>query len=583
MKNIITNAADITVLRIIDNTLKTGGGPVSVGATAIRMPKGKVGLPFQVTADNWESLCGKPYPCNQKDMEGLRHLADAVKQCNYVNVVRVLPSAARFPALDVPSAGGAMIPATGGIAYGTDVSAGIGVLFRIYPVDGDPSVNRSVTVLNIQSYVGEMGYSPNYTVNKGDIFKANQGPCKDKYIRSDHVGAWNLASEMGPNYFPPIAPGSFVVHMGPVVSRFTLTITDKTADGTEYELESYTVGLSPDDVDDMGRSAYLPVVLEQNNSRFRVALNSSTTFATAKSGLLSSIKTVFTGGTNADSATITITEWTTGWDKFRNESYAANLMFAAGMADGPTLLNCVDIAAARHESFFFDVPATNTPDQAIAWMRDTGINNRQGNAYYCPVAANDQWYGGKTVWGASGAAAAACAIGDANMTGAVPGVHYAPAGERRGVLNRSGIVSTLASAINRDDFYTARINPIIAGSNGGAVIDDCLATSYLESYTRFTWVNRIANYIDHRFVQAAASQKFEPDGLTRDNLSRLTKVIMEDLVSSGALVPPRDVTQGTSPYVIVVTQPEIDLWLVTWDFCPTGAARRIAGQPRLFR
>jgi hypothetical protein len=77
--------------------------------------------------------------------------------------------------------------------------------------------------------------------------------------------------------------------------------------------------------------------------------------------------------------------------------------------------------------------------------------------------------------------------------------------------------------------------------------------------------------------------KFDRDGLTRQGLTRLTKEILDQLVTSGALVTPRDSADGNQPYKLVVKQEEIDLWLVTWDFCPTGAARRIAGQPRLIK
>ena len=54
-------------------------------------------------------------------------------------------------------------------------------------------------------------------------------------------------------------------------------------------------------------------------------------------------------------------------------------------------------------------------------------------------------------------------------------------------------------------------------------------------------------------------------------------------MTSGALVPPRDESYGESPYIIEIEQLEIDLWQVTWKVCPTGAARRISGQPWLIK
>ena len=62
------------------------------------------------------------------------------------------------------------------------------------------------------------------------------------------------------------------------------------------------------------------------------------------------------------------------------------------------------------------------------------------------------------------------------------------------------------------------------------------------------------------------------------------KQILDELVTSGALVKPRDPEQdGNNEYVITITQVELDLWQVEWAVCITGAARRIAGQPRLIK
>ena len=137
---------------------------------------------------------------------------------------------------------------------------------------------------------------------------------------------------------------------------------------------------------------------------------------------------------------------------------------------------------------------------------------------------------------------------------------------------------------NRDSMVTARLNPVITMASGGACADDDLVMHFEENYLRFGWINDVLDYIDHRFVEAAATAKFEPDGLTREILHDLTKDIMDELVTSGALVAPRDPdTDGIHPYVIEITQPEIDLWHVQWFVCITGAARRIAGQPVLFK
>ena len=121
-------------------------------------------------------------------------------------------------------------------------------------------------------------------------------------------------------------------------------------------------------------------------------------------------------------------------------------------------------------------------------------------------------------------------------------------------------------------------------TSGGACADDDLTQFFRESYLRFGWINDVLDYIDQRFVEAARIAKFEPDGLTREILYDLLKTIMDELVTSGALVSPREPDKdGTKPYIITITQVEIDLWHCEWAVCITGAARRIAGQPRLMR
>lgn len=571
MKNIITNAADITVLRLIDNTFKTGGGPISIGATCLVASKGTPFKVIQVTDANWQSIFGKPLSKKSEGMEGLRHLADAVKECSYVNVVRVTPVDAKFPSLSLATADGTL--SANNHEYGTKLSLGAGICLQVWPVDGDPSTNRKFEISNVIADKGAWVMATPYVAN--DVITVTGGRL---ICVTGHT-----SGEAAPTLALPGA--EWKVYDGAFDSRFTITFYDVDSDGDEYVLETYTVGLGVDDKDDLGRPAYIETVLEQADSAFRCNYDEDVNWATANPALKAAGKTAFTGGTNGAFVNDAerVTQFKAAWDLFRNEQYLAYLMFAAGNYDGDVLANCLDIANKRHVSFFFDANPNLNPTGAIDWVKGLGIESRQCQVYYSPFAASDPFYGGKSVWGVSGEAVASCARGDANFTGATPGVHYAPAGIYRGKLARTGLKRLTDAVINRDDFYTARINPVIASDSGGAIIDDCLSLHYKQNYSRFTWVNRIANYIDHRFVEAAAYMKFEPDGLTRAGLEKLVKEILEDLVTSGALVPPRDPVDGNSPYVLKVEQKEIDLWLVTWDFCPTGSARRIAGQPRLIK
>lgn len=579
MKSTITNAAEITVLEPIDNNYKTGGGDISVGGALVVASKGK---PFAPTAiyggtTDIEDYFGIPLPKKSVGMEGLRHVNDAAAECSYVNVVRVVNTLTyRFPSLtfllaretgadwaegatyaagDVVTCQGAMylcvsphtaasenspaapdqvdwlkyagIVEKGTHRYNEDVVVGEGAFLVIYPIDGDSSVTRHVEI--------------------SDLDSAKQ--------------------------------------------RFTLSVYDKDAVGEEYLLEQHTVGVGEDDKDDMGLSAYIETVFERDSSRFRVDFLEGVSWEDVEQILEANASTrverktfAFQGGTAGDEPEVS--DWQLGVNVFRNERVACNLLFAAGIYDQDVIVALAGVADDRHIAFFYDVPPALKSDDAVAWDAEMGLKSRHARGYYAPYAANDQWRGGKTVWGVSGAMAAAKARCNKIVTvGSTPGVHYAPAGEKRAYLSRTGITALFPDdRINRDTLYDSRINPVLPVTSGGCAADDDLTHIFQTNYIRFGWINDVLDYIDHRFLEGAQQVKFEPDGLTRVGLMDMTVAIMEELVTAGALVAPRDPERdGTSPYAVAVEQLEIDLWKVTWEICVTGAARRIAGQPKLIR
>lgn len=620
MKNIITNAADITVLDLIDQTFKTGGGPTTVGATVVQASKGPVGEVVQVTATNWEDIFGIPFPAKVgTKMEGLRHLNDAVQNCVWVNVVRVVAEDARFPSISlkqvvdkgawadetvyalndiVTVADGTLIcilahtsetpaptVATPGTnweeytttsvnsnhAFGSTLALGTGFMLQVWAVDGDKSENRSFEIEKIINHTGAWVAETVYAVNDVATMAADG---LEYVVRNAHTAGASEPTPATDANWRPLTNDD---------KRFVINFYDKTVSGEEYVLETYTVGIVETDFDDMGRPAFIESVLEQRSDRFRCDLGVSLDWAGIQDSLDEAVKTVFTGG--GDGGDPTTQDYIDAWDTFRNESIVCFLLFAAGNYDEAVLSNCIDIASDRHISFFFDAPYYLDDDAALVWLQNTSLSGRQAACYYCPHGATDEWYGGKTAWGVSGAVAAACAKGDANFTGSTPGVHYSPAGVARGYLDRVGVKALFpADNINRDDYYEARINPVIPGEDGGLVIDDSLTVHFQQNYSRFVWVNRIANYIDHRFVELAGQFKHEPDGITERGLTKGIKAILDEMVTSEALSAPREPDiDGDSPYVFTVTQQEIDLWLVEWAFCPTGSARRIAGQPKLIK
>lgn len=518
IKNTITNAADITVLQLIDNTYRTGGGPTSIAACVVEAPKGQPGRVLNVTDATWRNVLGKPFhPREGTKAEGLRHLAEAAADCQSIQVVRVLASDAKFPSITFHAAGAAESHATDAHAYGSTVAAGDGVALVVFPKDGDPSTKRKLNVAEVN---------------------ADQG-------------------------------------------RVTLELLEPDEAGDDQVVESLTFGFDPDDVDDMGAPAYVEAVFENQSTRLDVAVGDEATIADFA---VTAEPIAFLGGTNGGQPTTE--DYIAAWDSFRDSRINLNFMFAAGCYDEAVLANAQQIADGRHAQFFFDAPAYLRSNAAIQWLKDAALSSRQVGCYHGAYSFVDPFYGGRAVWGYSGSVAAARARGNAQFAGNVPGVHYAAAGAKRGLVNRRGAKPLYGDdLLDKDAFYKARINPILANETGpGVIIGDDLTVHYQENYSRFGWVNSITNYIVHRFIEAASFAKFEPDGLTREILTNLTTEIMEELVTAGALVPPRNpAVDGTAPYIVTVEQPEIDLWKVTWEICPVGAARRIAGQPKLIK
>ncbi|MBQ7609117.1 MAG: hypothetical protein IJU76_14300 [Desulfovibrionaceae bacterium] len=576
----VTNAAQITILQPIDSNYKTGNGDLAVGACLVVASKGKpfVATPIYGGTSDLQDNFGLPLPKKAAYMEGLRHAHDASEECSYVNVIRVVdPLTYRFPSqsfLVFRDLNAAWAP-------GTD-----------YKV-GDIVSRANKKWLCAYAHTSTSSIAPD-TTGQTDWVEYN-GPVEKNVNRWDATitvgeGAWMCLYPVDGD--TSVSRSLTVSDIDTEAKRFKLTFYDKDELGEEYELESHVVGVDVDDKDDMGLSAYIETVLERDSNIFRCDYDESVGWETLLP-ILQAIATTrtteqkfaFEGGTGGDVPDTQ--DFIEASEILRNDRIACHLLFAAGIYDTLVIKELAAIADRRHISFFYDVPPALKAAEALDWNNSIGMESRHARAYYAPIAATDQWRGGECVWGVSGAMAAAKArcVNTVLGTDVTPGVHLCPAGENRGYLTRSGIRLLFdKDVLKRDDFYDARINPVIASSSVGFAADDDLTQWFKTNYLRFGWINDVLDYIDHRFYEAASQMKFEPDGLTRQGLFDTTKQIMDDLVTSGALVEPRDPDRdGKNPYVITIEQIEIDLWKVTWEVCITGAARRIVGQPKLFR
>lgn len=576
IKSTITNAAEITILAPINNDYKTSGGEISVGACLVVASKGKPFQTMQVYGGNssLQNQFGLPLSRKSAFMEGLRHVHDAAEECSYVNVIRVVSELTyRFPSLSF------LVFNDLNTAWAANTNYAV----------GDIVSNNGSKWICVIPHTSQASFSPSSAAQTNWV--QYTGPVKDNVNRYNATiavgdGAWGVFY---------VVDGDTSVNRYMVISeidavnkRFTLSFYDKDELGNEYLLESHKVGVSEDDKDDLGLSAYIETVLERDSNIFRCDFDENMNWDDIVSSLqnLIGIKNAFIGGTAGDIPETS--DFLRGCGILRNDRIDANLIFAAGIYDYTVLKELADIADERHVAFFYDVPPALKSAEAISWNETlvSALRNRHARAYHAPIAAIDQWRGGECVWGVSGAMAAAKARCNRIVTvGSTPGVHYSPAGEQRGYLSRLGTRLLFESdVVNRDKFYAARINPIVVSPLSGFVVDDDLTTSLLENYLRFGWINDILDYIDHRFILGARQIKFEPDGLTTQGLLDVTRTILDELVTSGALVPPRYPDRdGSDPYQVTVEQLEIDLWKVIWSICPTGAARRIVGQPILVK
>ncbi|EOT9949260.1 phage tail protein, partial [Escherichia coli] len=209
--------------------------------------------------------------------------------------------------------------------------------------------------------------------------------------------------------------------------------------------------------------------------------------------------------------------------------------------------------------------------------------SHQPSRYYFPLSCRDTFTGMNVVYGISCDAFVAKAKGVA-LVPDVGGWHYAPAGISRAIIDRQNIARIPnIGAVDREAFVLARINPVSVAADGSVYIDDSLTTYSKNNYLRFQHVSSLMNAIARNFYDVAQAIKHEPDGITKETLMKAMTELLDRYVAAGALVTPRDKSQGEDPYVVQVVQKDIDLWEVSWSVCPTGTARRIVGKPILMR
>lgn len=508
-----------------NSTSSSGAGGLSSFAGLVLSTRGPVNRVIRVTADNFESVLGTPlHPRSGQSFEPYRHVQTAVL-------------------------GGAgylvRVPATGMMVPAISLSVGVAA-------DGKTS---TIVATNSAFAAGSTPVLPDgafalFYVDDGDASKD----------RTFSLEADSLTAGL-----------------------YNLTLNQVASDGSITTLETQQVSFDTNATTDMGETAYATSALENNNSRLRVLLSNDALAKSLKAAL--SIKSLaFFGGTDGDFTKVTTADYSKALGVLIKSQANFTAILSLGCYDATTIIALQTLAANCRVDMFYDLKGAQTADAAIKEAKSHNLGGEHmACRYYFPYSAKDSYSGMSVVYGISCDAFVAKSKGIA-LVNDVGGYHYAPAGVSRASLNRTNIaVLPNLDEIDLEAMYDARINTVAISGDGTVFIDDSLTTYGKNNYLRFQHISSLMNAIGRNFYDIATELKHEPDGITQAGLTDAISDLLGRFYAAGALVTPRDTSQGKEPFVVSVTQLDIDEWQVTWQVCPTGVSRRILGKPILMR
>lgn len=517
----LTNVAAVGVAPInASATVAAGGsGGASVFGGVVFSPKGKPFSLLSVNVDNWQSVLGKPFRPAIGKGAQFLRVLGEAVTGGDGYVVRVVPSTAKYPVLTIGA------------------------------TDGETGIN--ITAATALSF----GTTP--ALAEGDLFA---------------IYPVDGSSDARSIELKPIAG----------TSNFTLSLYAADATGEEYLENSWTVSMNPEALDDLGYSLYITDVLVRTNAQLQIVVSDT---ADLRSAIASVAKTAFVGATGGSFADLQQADWDKAFATLNNSMVGFTAVLGMGATDPLVVKKVVEVADARLIDAFADIDASSYAE-ALTAMQAAAYNSERLSIYFFPFSAKDPYYSGsRAVWPISGVAFCAKAAGVAKVEGAVGGWHYSPAGVERGVITRKECQPFDGlDAPNEDLMYKARINKLGLTASGVLMIDDALTTHQKEDYLRFQHVTSTMDAMSRDFYAMAKNLQHEPDGITEESLTKGMTAICDGYVASGALVPPRNPDEdGTSPYVLSVSQVAIDQWQVSWACCVTGTSRRILGVPALIK
>lgn len=507
-----------------DATLTNTSGGASVFAGLVVARRGAPGKVLAVSASTYKSVLGTPiHPRMGEAFEPYRHVERAVKGgTGYV--VRVCPSDMKVPAIVIP-------------APDPKDSAAKQVATK----------TSSITFAPFQTPTLPAGALAVIHIKDGDA-SANRTLTLEPQEGSD---------------------------------LFTLTLKETQSDGSIDVLESHQLSFNPEAASDMGGTAWMPTVLEGQSTRLGAVL--AVNAETMAQGI--GFKDIaFKGGADGSMSKIASADYLKALETLEDSTVNFTAILSLGCYD-PTVLAALNkLAEDVRVDMFYDAKGNQTSEAAMKEVQAHGFGgSHQPARYYFPFSCRDTFTSMSVVYGISCDAFVAKAKG-ISMIPDVGGWHFSPAGVSRGIIDRQNITKIPnLGIVDREAFVKARLNPVTVSNGGDVYIDDALTTYSKNNYLRFQHVSSLMNAIARGFYEVAQAIKHEPDGVTLKSLTDGMTDLLERFYAAGALIAPRDTTQGAEPFVVSVTQMEIDYWQVEWSVCPTGSARRIIGKPILMR
>ncbi|RAU45288.1 hypothetical protein DBY68_016875 [Pseudocitrobacter sp. RIT415] len=523
----LTNVSAVAVAAIDASKTATVGSNLnqSLWAGVGVFARGKPFKALKITKSNYMDVLGDPIrPQEGSHFEPMRHVFEAVQQTDGY-VVRVVPEDAKFPTISFSKESASTgdvnaVTATDALAYGQSVELKDKQFLTIYPIDGDPSTNRSIS------------FTP-------DKLNAN---------------------------------------------RFTLTLKETSKLGTVTVLESTVVSLDSEETDAMGRPCFITTALESRSAYLGATCDltaaagvnlgniTDVTFVGGTNGDQSNIsdeqyKKAIEILSNANVNYTAVL----GLGCYSTPSYT----LLGDICQDRRIDGYFDLKP----TLTYAEAITEQESTGLV-----GVDYVSCSMYHFPFTCKDKWTQARVAFGLSGAAYAAKARGIALNTDVGGWHYSPAGETRALINRAQLEPIDGIGTPDFDEMYTARINKVATSSSGQMIIDDALTTYSEENYLRFQHVSSTFDAISRFFFQLGRTLKHQPDGVTEESLTREMTKVLERFHAAGALVTPRDPdSDGTEPFILVVKQVEIDYWAVTWWACPTGSARRLLGKPVVIR